>query len=682
MPKFSINIFLPAAGLGERLRPVTNHLPKPLLPILGKPIIEGILERLTSVCDGGIGINLHYKPEMIRAWALNSPYARSIQFFPEDPILGTGGALKNAGLFLSGSPFIVHNSDILLNIDFSRLIEEHISSGNIATLACHRLPELANVVIDKHGQVLDVENAGASRPDPSTAADKVAYTGIAVYSPEILKFLPTGVSHATVAWIAASQAGHKVRAMDFTGEYWNDVGNPVTYARGVLDALRENGETVYLSPSAKCGKIELDGYVALESDSEVRDGSKLRNCIVMPGAGVSGNYADCILGPDYTITLSESDMQPSLHAAEKKRVSLSDPFFAPYFYAGTTVEHGLETLDSRFRGNDGVYSAIRMEPVPLAGQSAIWSDAILIGLGGSDRRYFRVRNENRTAVLMECRQDDPDYERHLIYTEFFKAHTVPVPELIASDDANKRALFEDLGDTSLYSFMKLRRDNGTTEDVYRRVLDILVKLHAHATRHIQDCPLLAARIFNYEYLRWETGYFLDRFVLGLKKTAIPNQPALEQEFQLLAQTVDAFPKGVIHRDFQCQNIMITRAGIPRVIDFQGARMAPPAYDLASILWDPYHRLDDGIRERLLKYYMDEMKIHLDGRFNEQAFLASLIPCRLQRHMQALGAYGFLSVVKGKTYFQKHVPEALRLLKEEALISKNEYPRLHELAQGL
>src|SRR5512143_2749793 len=99
MPKHSLNIFLPAAGLGERLRPATNHLPKPLLPILGKPIIEGILERLTAVTNGKIGINLHWKADLIRAWAKASPWHDRITFFPEDPILGTGGALKNAEAF-------------------------------------------------------------------------------------------------------------------------------------------------------------------------------------------------------------------------------------------------------------------------------------------------------------------------------------------------------------------------------------------------------------------------------------------------------------------------------------------------------------------------------------------------------------------------------------------------------
>ena len=651
MKRFPVNIFLPAAGLGERLRPITNHLPKPLLPILGKPIIEGILEKLTAVCDGRIGINLHWKPELIRAWARSSPWKDRITFFPEDPILGTGGALKNAGSLLSTGPFIVHNSDILLDIDFGRLIREHLSSGNAATLVCHRLPRLSNVVIDKQGQLLDVENPGESRPDPLNAADKVAYTGIAVYSPEILHFLPPGVSHATVAWIAASKAGLKVRAMDFTGSYWNDVGNPVTYTRGVFDALRENGETVHIAPGASCGSIEIDGYVVIESGSEVRSGSSVGNCIIMPKAIVAGKHENRIIGPDYEVALSEADMQPSRHAAEKKRVELADPLFSTHF---------------------GIVGS------PVSEQH-LWSDAILIGLGGSDRLYFRIRNEGKTAVLMECRPDDPDYERHITYTRFFEAHSVPVPGLLATDDVRKRALFEDLGDTSLYSYMKLPFQHDQVADIYETVLDILVTLHARVTQHISECLLLRGRIFDYDHLRWETGYFLDRFVIGFKGMALKDKSALEAEFHRLASKVDGFPRRVIHRDFQFQNIMITRGGFPRVIDFQGARMAPAAYDLASILWDPYHRLNDDVREGLISYYISQMQQAMPG-FSEEQFRQQLIPCRLQRHMQALGAYGFLSVVKGKKYFLKHVPEAVRLLKEETVEVKDEYPELYGLVR--
>ncbi len=659
MKQFPINIFLPAAGLGERLRPITNHLPKPLLPILGKPLIEIILERIAAACSGIIGINLHYKPELLRDWARASRYADRIRFFPEDPILGTGGALKNAEELLSGGHFLVHNADILLDIDFERLIDAHLSSGNIATLVTHNHPKFSNVVVDENGLLVNVENPGDSRPDPLTIAKKVAYTGIAVYSPEILKFLPAGVSHMTVAWIAAAKAGHRVQTHDVTGAYWNDIGTPASYVASVLDALRENGETVHVSPAATCGKIDIDGYIVMESRCDVRDDARLRNCLVMPDALVSGKYENRIIGPDYAVELREAEVQPSVHAREQKRVPLSGPLFARYFGVGVSADQ----------------SAIRNP------QSEIASDAILIGLGGSDRRYFRVRNNGKTAVLMECRPDDPDYERHLIYTRYFEAHSVPVPVLIASDDDDKRALFEDLGDTSLYSYLKLPHDDAQVEEIYCSVLDILVALHGRATAHVHECPLLRDRIFDFDYLRWETSYFHDRFVLGLRKAALNDDGSLKEEFNHLAQKVDAFPKGVIHRDFQCQNIMITPGGIPRVIDFQGARMAPAAYDVASILWDPYFRIENGTRERLLDYYVSEMKRDSAG-FHEASFRESIIPCRLQRHMQALGAYGFLSVVKGKKHFLKHVPEALRMLKEETASMKSEYPELYKLVDGL
>jgi aminoglycoside/choline kinase family phosphotransferase len=374
----------------------------------------------------------------------------------------------------------------------------------------------------------------------------------------------------------------------------------------------------------------------------------------MRGSRVSGRHENRILGPDYAVDLEETEMQPGFHAAEQKRVSLSDPLFAYHFgISGPAI-----TPDQ----NDQ-------------------ADAILIGLGGSDRRYFRVRNDSRTAVLMECKSDDPDYERHLIYTRFFAAHTVPVPGLIATDDARKRALFDDLGDTSLYSYLKIPHSSAHIYDVYCSVLDILVKLHTRVTEQVHECPLLQERLFDYDYLRWETSYFLERFIVGLKKLPLDDKEALEEEFHRLALTVDACPKGVIHRDFQCQNIMITTGGIPHVIDYQGARMAPAAYDVASILWDPYYRLDAGVRERLIEYYVSEVKQHSAG-LHEKLFRGSLIPCRLQRHMQALGAYGFLSVAKGKKYFLKHVPEALRLLKDETAAVKNEYPWLYKLVHSM
>jgi len=651
-----VTLFLPAAGLGERLRPITEHLPKPLLPVLGRPVIEIILGRVAHLA-GNIGINLHHRPELIRDWVMRSPYAGRLTFFHEDPILGTGGALKNAAAFLSGCPFLVHNADILLDMDFARLIEAHLSSGNIATLATHRHPKLSNVVVDENGRVMDVENPGESRtekPDGSRPATRVAYTGVAVYSPEILDFLPEGVSHATSAWLAAGAAGRTVQALDVTGSPWADVGTPASYAAAVLDALSLEGEMVYRSPSASCATSEADGYVVLESGSMVENGARLRNCIVMPGVRVSGGHENRIIGPGYAVDLSEAGMQPPLHAAQNKTVSLSDALFADYL--ATT---GGPPPDSR----------------------NITAPALFIGFGGSDRRYYRVRTDGGSAVLMECRPDDDNFQRHIEYTRFFASHGIPVPELLAVDSGHKRALFEDLGDTSLYASLKLVSDRRRITDTYRRVMEILSALHGRATRRAGDCPFLLETVFDYNHLRWETTYFLEQFVQGLRGMVAHEPSALEEEFHRLAMKVDAFPKTIVHRDFQSQNIMAEEGGSPRVIDYQGARMGPPAYDLASVLWDPYARLDDGMREELLAHYVETRKSGDEG-FSADDFRGTLLPCRLQRHMQALGAYAFLSQAKGKRYFLKHVPEGLRLLREDASGERGDFPALFELVERL
>jgi aminoglycoside/choline kinase family phosphotransferase len=284
-----------------------------------------------------------------------------------------------------------------------------------------------------------------------------------------------------------------------------------------------------------------------------------------------------------------------------------------------------------------------------------------------------MKNDDSTAVFVKYKKEDPDFHRHIEYTKFFEKHDIPVPELIEANHESMSALFEDLGDVSLYSWLKCPREPRQIESMYRKVMDIVALIHTNATRHVSECPLLQERVFDYEHFRWESDYFIERFVKLVKGITIEDISALNEEFHKLAQKADSYSKTVIHRDFQSQNIMITK-GIPRLIDYQGARIGPPAYDIASMLWDPYFRLDDDMRERLLEYYLEQMK----NKLNENDFFESLPICRLQRHMQALGAYGFLSMTKGKRYFLKHISEGLRLLKEDIEILSQQYPVLYDI----
>jgi len=620
-----IRCFVPAAGFGERMRPISDYLPKPLLPVLGKPVLGHVLEKLSRLAVHHIGINLHHKKGPIKEWVEKSPYKSNVFFFPEDQILDTGGALKNAESFLSeSSVFLVHNSDILADFDLTKLLEYHAASGNMLTLAVRDCPCFNTVAVDSDGNLKGVAGK-AGLPGPGPAIDRlVAYTGIAVYDRAFLKFLPEGKSSVVDAWMNAAAFGCRTGTMDVTGSYWADVGTPAAYASAVINALRVAGETLYFhAGAAGCAEAFFSGYNAVEKGCSIKQGVSLRNCIVLPGSRPGqGTYENCIIGPHFVLSFVET---------------------------GTGASSG-----------DG---------------------GTPIGIGGSDRKYLRVRREGKTAVLMQCAEGDPDFTRHIEYTRFFRKFALPVPGLISAEPERAVALFEDLGDMSLYTWLKCPRDGSQVEKLYRGALDILVMLHSTITGHVAECRLLANRVFDYGHLRWETAYFIERFAEGLRGMSPHNYQVLEDEFSRLALKVDAFPKTVIHRDFQSQNIMVVQPETPRLIDYQGARMAPPAYDVVSLLWDPYFRLDDAMRTRLVEYYIDCMHAG-DTGFDVDKFRETILPCRLQRHMQALGAYGFLSSVKGKKYFLKHVPEALRMLKEETALARDEYPALYTLVAGL
>ncbi len=627
-----INIFILAAGLGERLRPVTDRIPKPLVPLLGKPVLEYVFDNISKLTFHEIGINMHYKKNAIEKWRAGFELKDQIMLFNEESIYGTGGALKNAEDFLHERTFLVHNSDILSNIDLNEVVNHHLASGNLVTLAGHDYPKFNNLVINEEGALMGIHKKG----NPFVSSDGkrlMAFTGIGVYEPEFLEFLPDGVSSVVDAWMHAVKDGKKVCLFNVRNEanksrpFWSDIGTPEAYASAVFDMLRRDGETVYVHESMKNeGHVELQGHVVIEDGVELQDGVSLNNCIVLPGTHVRAirelpQHVNCIIGTDFKIDLDESKI--------------------------LNFDKGKQ----------------------------------LIGTGGSDRNYYRIRKDKETTVLMQCGPMDPEFERHIEYTRFFRKHSVPVPELLKVGSDKLEAEFEDTGDISLYSFMKLFSEEAEIERIYRMVLDTAFKIHSIKDEKLSECPLLQDRIFEYNYFRWETDYFVECFLKAIKKMTISNEAEFNGELDRLALKADSFHKTVIHRDFQSQNIMIGKGEKLRVIDFQGARIGPPAYDVASILWDPYYRLENNIRDRLLNYYID-MSSKGQAWFNERSFSESLITCRLQRHMQALGAYGFLSTMKKKKYFLKYVPEGVRLLKEDISLAKAEYPGLCEIIQSI
>lgn len=376
-----IRAFVLAAGLGERLRPLTDHLPKPLLPILGKPLIQLILDKLSSLPVEAIGVNLHHKADLVKAWLAGTGFSGKVSLFFEEQILGTGGGLKNAEQFLRKGPFVVHNGDILSDIDIGQLLSAHLSSDNLVTLAVHHHPALENLSVDNKGSLIQ------ARPDSTLPgeAERFAFTGIAVYNPAFLSLLPPAKSDVVDAWNRAVSQGFTVGTVDATGCRWNDIGTPISYAQALRDVLRDHGERLHIGQRVKgCGTSHFHGWGVIEDGVSLGDGASLKDCVVLPGAEVRPGMrlADCIIGPDFEITLSRS-----------------------------------------------------------SGQGSPADEPKLIETGGSDRMYHRVRRGDTTAVLMTCREGDPDFRRHVELTRFFRNCRVPVPEVFEHDERTMTALF-------------------------------------------------------------------------------------------------------------------------------------------------------------------------------------------------------------------------------------------------
>src|SRR5205814_7764697 len=162
--------------------------------------------------------------------------------------------------------------------------------------------------------------------------------------------------------------------------------------------------------------------------------------------------------------------------------------------------------------------------------------------------------------------------------------------------------------------------------------------------------------FNATLYRWEQNYFFENClgrIFGFnegKLRELASLPGLENIAEQLAE----LPRVLVHRDFQSQNIIV-RSGQAYFIDFQGMRPGLAQYDLASLLYDPYVDLSEAEREELLTYYCD-------GSIADD-FRDTLRLCAIQRLMQALGAYGFLGLVRGHTHFLQYIPKALGSLRE-------------------
>lgn len=273
---------------------------------------------------------------------------------------------------------------------------------------------------------------------------------------------------------------------------------------------------------------------------------------------------------------------------------------------------------------------------------------------GSDRLFYRLSTDGRCAVLMVSPAGDLDFGRYVEIGRYLHGLGLGVPEIYETDSASSSLLMEDLGDETLYRVSGRRGGAESLIKEYRAVLDLLAKLQSETKGSFSSCPSVSERSLDYKVLRWETAYFADNFLAGELGLGAEEIGSLDKEFHLLAEAVAEHPRSFLHRDFQSQNILL-KDGKVRIVDFQGARGGSSAYDLASLLKDSYIAIPGSLRREFLSYFVK--------RTGSPGIEASFLAAGLQRNMQALGAFSFLSRVKGRRQFRKFIPLGLRHLRE-------------------
>jgi hypothetical protein len=254
---------------------------------------------------------------------------------------------------------------------------------------------------------------------------------------------------------------------------------------------------------------------------------------------------------------------------------------------------------------------------------------------------------------------------------------IPLPEIHRFDPVRGWFILEDLGDRNL---QEDQRKGGSLLG-HEAVLEILLRLQTEGAKGFDlGWTCQTQRYDRFVMRRYESEYFREAFLckyLGLK----PEWPELTAPFDFLAEKAAQAPNDfLLHRDFQSRNIMVSEKGIG-ILDWQGARLGPLAYDMASLVIDPYTDLPSGDRKQLLEKYVGLLAAC--GPAWVESFQESFPYLALQRNLQILGAFSFLSKVRGKHYFEAYIPKALRSL--HALLSEaggNELAPLLQLADDL
>lgn len=632
--------FILAAGEGRRLRPATFECPKALIPFCGIPLLDLIAARLQALELSAIGLNVCTAAERVAAAAkrCGTDLGFSPQISREQTLLDTGGGIRQGARHLPNCDHIlIHNVDTILDVDLQNLICRHLSTGAVATLLLVPGRGPRTVDIGSDSRIRDF------RRPPGTGA--YTFTGVHILRRELLDWLPDRpICSIIEAYENALKADLPVMGMPLQSQaYWADLGTPQQYVRAhgeIMDCPLQHDPILRAAQSEQARRrndleqsgVLCTGALGLGSNIHVPPGSHLHNAVLWDGACLSRPllYADGIL--------TGGTVAPPSPAPPRT----PDPRLLRALNLPVDLKQTSKNANSP-----------RINPLHKR---------------GSARTYARLTHGQHSWIW--CAYDPERRENAAVpaIADFLKRLNINVPDIhLHLPDAGE-LVCRDLGDHDL-----LHESRNRQPQILHGVVEQIARLHVLGNPALQLEELPLQRSFTKGLYDWERDYFRRHILETLLGRPDLWPPAAQEYGELRTQLLQT-PQVPIHRDLQSANIMIHQ-GTPFLIDFQGMRPGCAAYDLASLLYDPYQSFPRELRNSIWRQYGECVRA-LGGVPPDSDILAR---AAIQRLMQALGAFGKLWLQDGLDSYRPYIESGLIMLHAAAQDAKTA-PGFEHLAE--
>lgn len=280
--------FVLGAGLGTRLRPLTEQLPKPLIPVMHRPLIEYAFDHLRVAEIKEFIVNTHHLPEKYAAVFPSGRYRDTPITFRHEPILlETAGGIANIADLVRDEPFLVYNGDILTTLPLAPLLRAHAESGNLVTLVLRSTGAARHIAFDAaSGKITDIRNRlGTGNPGA------FQFTGIYAVNPEFLAHLTPGKIESVIPiFLRLISEGQRIGGVVIDDGDWWDLGDRETYlnAHAALLASGPKGTVKPIAADAVIAPdVKLEGWNVVSSGAVVEKDSRLEECLLWPGSRVA-----------------------------------------------------------------------------------------------------------------------------------------------------------------------------------------------------------------------------------------------------------------------------------------------------------------------------------------------------------------------------------------------------------